>query len=213
MTSCPKCAWTNALEAKFCGRCGHAFMASGVSYPGVAEGSPNRQSGGSGNMMPTVPEGDDTGPLPPFRGGAQIGGAALTVQEDSGSFPDHGLGHSRAGGPRTELHEDMVQPLAGWLVVLRSRTMPAYHDLPVFLGRNVLGKDSSYPSHCLNDPNASGEHAMIIAKDDEVRIMDMGSTNGTIVNDQRVDMIALKKGDKVRIGKTTMVYIPLPATT
>ena len=163
-------------------------------------------------MMPTVPEGDDAGPLQPYRGGAQIGGAAMTVQEDSGSSPGLGPSVKHGGGPRTELHEDAVKPLAGWLVVLRSRSVPAYHDVPLFVGRNILGKDPSRGPHCLNDPNASSEHALIIAKEDAVRITDMGSTNGTIVNDQRIDMVALKKGDKVRIGKTTMVYIPLPAT-
>jgi pSer/pThr/pTyr-binding forkhead associated (FHA) protein len=110
-------------------------------------------------------------------------------------------------------HEDTVQPLAGWFVVLRSRSMQPYRDIPIFVGRNKIGRDPNLGPHCVPEPNASAEHAMVIAEDGQVEIMDLGSANGTIVNNKPVPRSAvLSDGDMVRIGKTTMVFVPMPQT-
>ena len=51
------------------------------------------------------------------------------------------------------------------------------------------------------EPAISGNHAKIIKKDTSYIILDMGSTNGTFVNGQKIDEIMLKHGDKIKIGK------------
>lgn len=52
----------------------------------------------------------------------------------------------------------------------------------------------------LRDPMVSGHHCRIIRKSDGWYLSDGGSTNGTYVNDDRVQNIRLKKGDVIKIG-------------
>jgi pSer/pThr/pTyr-binding forkhead associated (FHA) protein len=57
--------------------------------------------------------------------------------------------------------------------------------------------------HLLADPEVSREHAVFREVDGELGIEDLGSTNGTFVNEQRVTGIrALAPGDRVRFGNT-----------
>lgn len=56
----------------------------------------------------------------------------------------------------------------------------------------------------LNDSKVSGRHAKIsLAPSGVVEIEDLGSTNGTFVNGQRIQKkVVLHFGDKIKIGKT-----------
>ena len=52
----------------------------------------------------------------------------------------------------------------------------------------------------------SGEHANIFTIGDDSFVQDLGSTNGTFVNNKRITKHHLKNGDIVTVGKHTMVY-------
>ena len=55
----------------------------------------------------------------------------------------------------------------------------------------------------LNDPDVSRRHAVLRQVDDGVGIEDLGSKNGTFVNDRRVSgIVAVGAGDRVRFGNT-----------
>ncbi len=53
------------------------------------------------------------------------------------------------------------------------------------------------------DQTASRRHASLSPLPGAIMLNDLGSTNGTFVNDQRVQTAVLKPGDVVRIGVTT----------
>jgi pSer/pThr/pTyr-binding forkhead associated (FHA) protein len=53
------------------------------------------------------------------------------------------------------------------------------------------------------DTSASRKHASFSPSPVGIMVNDLGSTNGTFVNDQRVQAAVLNKGDLVRIGVTT----------
>ncbi|OGQ14016.1 MAG: hypothetical protein A3B70_02750 [Deltaproteobacteria bacterium RIFCSPHIGHO2_02_FULL_40_11] len=60
----------------------------------------------------------------------------------------------------------------------------------------------------IDDKSVSGEHAEVIVKGQEVQIVDLKSTNGTYVNDQKIsEPMVLKEGDTVRIGTTIFKYL------
>ena len=64
------------------------------------------------------------------------------------------------------------------------------------------------------DPEASADH-MIIAMSKEKdtvagTLIDQGSRNGTIVNSKKVQVTQLQEHDRIRVGKTTLVYVPRP---
>ena len=52
----------------------------------------------------------------------------------------------------------------------------------------------------------SGEHAAIITILNDSFIEDLGSTNGTMVNGQRVSAVALNPGDMIQLGTTTLTF-------
>src|SRR6266567_6260392 len=61
----------------------------------------------------------------------------------------------------------------------------------------------------LNDPTVSSHHAEIRAQGQDYIIVDLGSTNGTFVNEQRLDRNVARlliSGDTIRIGEKIFTY-------
>ena len=61
-----------------------------------------------------------------------------------------------------------------------------------------------------DDPTISGNHACIMYENDHLVLYDHRSTNGTIVNDERLTELrrVLQPGDRIRIGRSTFVLRP-----
>jgi hypothetical protein len=57
----------------------------------------------------------------------------------------------------------------------------------------------------LADGRASRHHARLYGRRGALILTDLGSTNGSWVNDRRIDEMALGEGDQVRIGDTILV--------
>ena len=57
----------------------------------------------------------------------------------------------------------------------------------------------------IDNPSVSHYHARVFKEEDRLMLEDFGSLNGTFVNGQRVQMVTLKPGDSVAIGKHTIV--------
>jgi Protein of unknown function (DUF3662)/FHA domain len=58
----------------------------------------------------------------------------------------------------------------------------------------------------LVDPGVSRHHAELRVENDQVVLVDLGSTNGTFVNGQPVRRVALSDGTHVSLGRTTLVF-------
>ena len=71
-------------------------------------------------------------------------------------------------------------------------------------GALIIGR-SPEADVVLDDPYASDFHLRIGPQAGEIRLQDLGSTNGTFVNDVKVEVPrGLGPGDRVRIGETIM---------
>ena len=57
----------------------------------------------------------------------------------------------------------------------------------------------------LNDVTVSRHHCRFVTSGEELIVEDSGSTNGTYVNDDRVDSTALSAGDEVLVGRFRFV--------
>jgi hypothetical protein len=90
----------------------------------------------------------------------------------------------------------------GWLVPLDG---PQTGELFQLKGRCVVGKAPDCDVH-LNDPSISGRHAEFIAGRTGFRVNDLGSTNGTYVNDKRITNADLVDNDTVRLGRTNFKF-------
>lgn len=75
----------------------------------------------------------------------------------------------------------------------------------------MLGRTAAQPGR-LKDPLISARHARLLRTPLALQIEDLGSTNGTWVNGQRVVVQSLRDGDTLRLGRTLLVaVVPEPA--
>jgi pSer/pThr/pTyr-binding forkhead associated (FHA) protein len=72
--------------------------------------------------------------------------------------------------------------------------------IPLLRERLTLGRRESCDV-CLRFPNVFGHHCELYSAEGVWHIRDMGSTNGTKVNGQRVQDRALRPGDEITIAK------------
>ncbi|MDA8033201.1 MAG: FHA domain-containing protein [Actinomycetota bacterium] len=69
----------------------------------------------------------------------------------------------------------------------------------------TVGRAPSCAFVLTGDGFASSVHARVFPRDGEVWVEDLGSTNGTYVNEQRLDApVRLRRGDRLRIGRTVL---------
>lgn len=78
---------------------------------------------------------------------------------------------------------------------------PIFPDKPIIVGR------SSDLDMVLVEDMVSRKHAKIVIAGSEITIEDLGSTNGTFVNGERVKKARLKEGDRVLIGTSILKVI------
>jgi pSer/pThr/pTyr-binding forkhead associated (FHA) protein len=78
--------------------------------------------------------------------------------------------------------------------------------IPLGFGECTLGRKESASCVVEGDSYISGVHCRLIATEDRLEVTDLGSTNGTFVNEARLDPQQpwkLASGDKLRVGQTT----------
>ena len=98
---------------------------------------------------------------------------------------------------------DALRPGTALLVVLRGPNTGArflLDDDEVSSGRHP---DSDI---FLDDVTVSRKHAVFRREGGRYHVSDVGSLNGTYVNRERIDEVALQTGDEVQIGKFRLVF-------
>lgn len=68
-----------------------------------------------------------------------------------------------------------------------------------------IGRSSSN-TVVIDDPNASRIHAELISRDGLWWVIDLDSTNGTLVNESTIKEHRLTPGDRIKIGATELEY-------
>ena len=53
-------------------------------------------------------------------------------------------------------------------------------------------------------------HCRLTAADDQLEVLDLKSTNGTFVNDKRIEKAKLANGDRLRIGRVELTVEQQP---
>ena len=72
------------------------------------------------------------------------------------------------------------------------------------MGRNLIGSDTSCHV-CLPNTTVSRQHAALVVEEERVELVDLGSTNGTLVRSQRIDRSFLQPGDVFVIGRVVVL--------
>ena len=65
----------------------------------------------------------------------------------------------------------------------------------------VVGRDSSQSDLCLLDPAVSHRHCKLSISGSLAWLEDLGSSNGTYVNGERVGSVPLCAGDVIKVGR------------
>lgn len=83
-----------------------------------------------------------------------------------------------------------------------------------FLLKNEVTRLGRHPDSeiSLDDITVSRRHAEIVRVGDGYVVHDVGSLNGTYVNQQRVDEATLHHGDELQVGKFRLLYFEAPRT-
>jgi len=77
-------------------------------------------------------------------------------------------------------------------------------EIVLHYGETLVGR-SDECSLCLDDERLSRVHAKLIATETQIGIVDLGSRNGTYVNDVRVrNPLQLNSGDRIRMGQSLL---------
>ncbi|MFN0059049.1 MAG: HD domain-containing phosphohydrolase [Planctomycetota bacterium] len=75
---------------------------------------------------------------------------------------------------------------------------------PLDVEKKIVGRDSEEIP--VLDQGVSRRHAEIFRVGEMYLVRDLGSRNGTFVNEQRVDEWVLRVGDRVQVGNTVLVF-------
>jgi two-component system cell cycle response regulator len=71
-------------------------------------------------------------------------------------------------------------------------------------GETTLGR-SNRADVRIDDDSISRLHAKVLLNGQDIQIEDLGSSNGTLVNGEKVERNVLRDGDKIRLGETTIL--------
>jgi len=70
----------------------------------------------------------------------------------------------------------------------------------------AVGRAPSVNSLQIDDPTVSGQHFRVVPKDGEFYVVDLDTTNGTMVNHQRVKVRKLSSGDVIQVGSVQLEF-------
>lgn len=113
------------------------------------------------------------------------------------------------GDPRTLLLEiQKAREQDACLIIIRGK--PQGHRFFLTRDEMIVGRDPA-ADISLADEGISRKHARLSRRGDAVLLTDLGSANGTYVNDRRVEQarpVALAKEDMLRIGNSILKFLP-----
>jgi len=179
MPFCTQCGHQNPDGARFCSQCGTRLESSDTTArKGQGEGSGGSAGEGPGETTATITFGG------PTKEGSE--------HREERSLNDADAAAVDALPAGSALLVVQRGPSAGSRFLLDTETVSAgrHPDSEIFL----------------DDVTVSRRHAEFRRTGDGYSVADVGSLNGTYVNRDRIDEVALQGGDEVQIGKYRLVY-------
>ena len=174
---------------------------------GVAEGADADERSGHGAREP------EGAARPPAEEAREPADPARAPADDAPCLPSRANGRSET--PEEEGDSTRITSLGNLETALRARRQELSAYVVVLAGsnlgemqidgpENVIGRAASAQLR-LNDEGISRRHCRIITIGGRVIVEDLGSANGTLVNDEIIQHHELKEGDKIRLGANTLL--------
>lgn len=96
------------------------------------------------------------------------------------------------------------------LLIVRGN--PQGHQYPLSKPETVLGRDPKVDISIISDGGMSKQHCKVVRlPQGGFQVIDLGSTNGTFLNDKRLEpkvAVDLTKEDMLKVGQTIFKYLP-----
>lgn len=83
-------------------------------------------------------------------------------------------------------------------------------ECPLDQEETTIGRKPDNTIH-IDNLAVSGRHARVLRIGSKAILEDLGSTNGTMVNNKRVTKHILQHGDTIQVGKHTLIFVNLDA--
>ena len=182
-TRCAKCGGSIEIE--------NPLLASMTLPPGTMAGTPTPVPSGSGSTTQEVPAVE---PPPAPKPVDPPPAARKAAGPPSGTVTGRGLEKSI-----TELPKDKRFSLA----VIQGPATGHIH--PVLKARTTIGRSGADIN--IEDPEASRQHASLEILGDHAILRDLGSTNGTYVEADRIEQQVLNNQMEFRIGSHVLMFI------
>ncbi len=145
------------------------------------------------------------------------GGTGEAILEDLGSSNGTALRSlerkiTRATLAATDTVFLGTHPVPAAVLLARVTGAPAPPPALTFHGREmIVGRDPDC-DHVVDLPIVSGRHARLTPSGSLILIEDLGSSNGTYVNGQRIERpVAVAPGDQIRLGNHTLALVDAEA--
>lgn len=211
---CPSCGKDNAAGAKFCKHCGSSLDSkfktckNGHNYDSSLDECPYCPKSEVATVIKTATQSQKT-----------------VIDKQAGIKTSPDISKTKTGAAKTAVASAPIektvvvqqetpkekpaqetsasQKLIGWIVSFDFD--PSGTDYKIFEGKNKVGKSNSCRI-VINDTSVSDEHALLFFGNGKIILQDELSTNGTFVNDKRIDeRVQLKDGDKIKFGNISFI--------
>lgn len=103
----------------------------------------------------------------------------------------------------SQFNRGSFQPCVGWVVVRNGEL--AGRDFRLVDGKNTLGTAADCDV-VLTDPYLSSKQCVIRYENGTFTLVDLDSTNGTYLNDDRVSKADMIDNDTIRVGRTELKF-------
>jgi pSer/pThr/pTyr-binding forkhead associated (FHA) protein len=148
----------------------------------------------------------------------KFGNWRVTLEVAGGIVPATIMGDQTIVGSSPELspevaHEETVEALAalpGPIIAMLQKIDGPADDIPIAEGTITVGRKTGNTVILPQDPFISGRHAQIVTDNMGTYLTDLGSTNGTVVNGQRLEpneRQLLLEGDEVQLGQSKYKFL------
>ena len=160
----------------------------------------------------------------PVNGGGFTPPSGGGFNTTGGGFKDSGNGNMQYNSPSQDYYGEgagetsVLNEGAGETTLLSGQSMAQAtlyresncENIRINKGVFTLGKERKKVDYCISDNSSvSRTHAEVVAKNGTFYLIDQKSTNGTYLNDVRLNPLQemeLKNGDKIRISDETFVF-------
>lgn len=123
-------------------------------------------------------------------------GDTIKIGDVEFELTDPAQGSSDGAGRSMPMADWCVQAMSG---SLKGKTFPILNAI-------TIGRSSSCEIH-ISQEKVSRKHAELIVKGPQLILRDLGSSNGTIVNQKKISEVALTPGDQFHINNNNFLVI------